>query len=681
MNTPDVASRLQRVRSTLATAWLEADPRALGLFRIFFGLLCSFDVLRRMQWIETFYSNSGTLSNHYNLYAPIFRDNISLLSGLSTPGEVTVFFVLTLICLFFFTIGYRTKLFQILSWLCVLSIHSRNTMLANGGDVVMNIWWIWTLWLPLGIRFSVDAVTKSLRTGSDTTPTALSTKTSASDIPVRSLAMFMVLWQLAIIYFFNTVHKGGQTWFDGTAIAYCFEQDRIVTGLGLWAKDTWPLWISQVMTWGTLVIEGLAPLLLLTPIFTRWARRLVILGLVSLHTGIWLLTDVGFFSPTMMVSFILLFCAADFDVIARLCRRLAGAPIGVWYDDSCGMCFRLARLGARLDRLGLITWYQNSDIEHRPKSLELEEFRNLTEETVIVYDPKSGAVFTAHRAIARIIRALPLGRFFAWIMLLPLIDQGLNVIYQKVSRSRRRMSAWFGYGQCGLTQPVEVHQVEQRSQVSGAHIFYKRIQSILITAGILFIFVATTSQALHENRFMRETVLKQTLNICYSGHRRPGCDYWQPKFLKSVVSYARIFQGWSMFAPNAPKKDGWLVIDARLSDGTRVDPQTGRTPEFTPADARKMSWDQFWGSYSMRIASGQHRKYRKGLIDWLRNSAIKRLTLEPGQKIRSVTVWWVGDKSPDPRVGKAPVITEKFIVTEWPKRKAASRNKSKGKSD
>ena len=83
----------------LACTWFEADPRALGLFRIAFGLLGMVDVIRRIPWIETFYSNTGTLSNHYNLYSPMFRENTSLLSAFftcaATPAA-TFFFRTTL---------------------------------------------------------------------------------------------------------------------------------------------------------------------------------------------------------------------------------------------------------------------------------------------------------------------------------------------------------------------------------------------------------------------------------------------------------------------------------------------------------------------------------------------------------------------------------------------------------
>ncbi|MEE2757761.1 MAG: DCC1-like thiol-disulfide oxidoreductase family protein [Myxococcota bacterium] len=642
------------VRQRFGQAWLQIDPSAMGLFRIVFGLLCIYDVARRFQWIETFYSNTGTLSNHYNLFSPLFRDNISLLSGFSTPAEVTGFFVFTLISLFFFTIGYRTKLFQIISWLCVLSIHSRNTMLANGGDVVMNIWWIWTIWLPLGQRLSIDSIRSSLRNSTDLNPGQLFGPIASETKPIRSLVMFMVLWQLAIIYFFNTVHKGGSTWADGTSIAYCLEQDRIVTRLGLWAKATWPLWISQILTWGTLVIEGIAPLLLLTPFKVLWARRIAIILLVGLHTGIWLLTDVGLFSPTMMVSFFLLLRREDIELAKDILRKLSGQKIRVWYDDHCGICFRLARLGSRLDRLGLIEWHGSRGSAVRPHSMSSDRFDALREDALITESVDGRGHEIGHRAIGRIINALPLGRLISWPLFLPGLTQLMGLMYAAFASRRHRVSAALGYGECGL--PIMLDSPGPQARVISS---ISTIRTIVATSLIVLLFAATTSQMLHENRFMKVQVLKKTF----------GINYKQPTGLKKIVSYARIFQGWSMFAPNAPVKDGWLVIDAVRMDGSHVDPQTNRIPDFGPADARKMQWDQFWGSYSMRIASGRHKRYRGELISWLKNSKIDRLKLKAGERIKSVTVWWVGDRSPDPKVGGEPTLEEKYIVAEWPAKK------------
>jgi predicted DCC family thiol-disulfide oxidoreductase YuxK len=652
-------SAARRALQVLDRAWLQADPRALGIFRIVFGLLTAYDVLRRMPYIETFYSNSGTLSNHFSLFAPHYQYNFSALFMLSTPGEVTLFFCFALFCIFCFTIGYRTTLFHALSFICILSIHTRNTMLENGGDVVMNIWWVWTFFLPLGARYSVDSLKKSLSRGNDRNPSLLSEAITGSAAPIRSLAVFMVLWQLAVIYFFNTVHKGGATWADGTAIAYTLYQDRINTPLAVWVRDNLPLIVTQLMTWGTLVIEGVAPLLLLTPLFTKWARRITLSTLASLHIGIWLLTDVGLFSPTMMVSYLILIHADDIALIRSILRRLAGHPIRVWYDDGCGLCFRLARIGARVDRLGLVEWHGSKSTVARPQGWDEARYDETTQRTLLVESVDDGKVYEELRAVARIIAALPLGRFIAWFAWVPPFSWLGDLLYRWFSGRRHRVSAWLGYGQCQLS-PVEVTTGESNGTAPST-VTLRRGNFWVSTIAIAVLFSATTSQLLIENRFIK---------------RELGWIVSQPDWAKRIVQYARIFQGWSMFAPDAPKGDGWLVIDVERPDGTHVDPQTNREPEFITATYPKMKWDQFWGSYSMRVASGRHRRYRPGIIHWLRNTKIDRLHLKEGEAIKSVVVWWIGDVSPDPRVGGPPKQTEKYVVAEWPK----GHSKRAGKS-
>ena len=504
--------------------------------------------------------------------------------------------------------------------------------------------------LPLGARYSVDALKKSLATGADRQPTLLRNAVPGSAIPARSLAVFMVLWQLAVIYFFNTVHKGGHTWQDGTAIAYTLYQDRINTPLALWVRDTLPLIVTQLMTWGTLVIEGLAPLLLLTPYFTKWARRIAIVTLSGLHIGIWLLTDVGLFSPTMMVSYLILIHSDDIAALRRVLRLASGQGIRVWYDDGCGVCFRLARLGARLDVLGLIEWHGRSTSDERPSGMNDDEYLEVTERTILVQNVENGTTYEEHRAIARIVAAFPGGRLVAWTSWIPGISWLEQRAYRAFADRRHRVSAWLGYGQCQLA-PVGLGGASDSTPVP-AHQTIKTVRFWGGAAVIAVLFTATTSQLLIENRFVKTQM---------------GIKITQPSWARHVVQYARIFQGWSMFAPEAPKRDGWLVIDVERMDGSRVDPQTNRPPEFITATYPKMKWDQFWGSYSMRIASGRHRGYRKGMIDWLKNSKIDRLHLKKGEKIKSVVVWWIGDRSPDPRVGGPPTQTEKYVVAEWPK--------------
>ncbi len=214
------------------SAWESIDLRALAVFRIAIGTLAAVDVGRRFSRIELFYSNNGLLSNHFSLFLPFNEFSFSLLYAFSRPTEVGVVFLLILGCAVLFALGYRTRLFHALTLIGVLSIHGRNPVVENGGDVVLNLMLVWTLVLPLGSRFSIDAVRASLAGAPGTKPRELDPRTGVQP-GARSLAVAVILLQLAFIYFLNAAHKDGATWREGTALAYTLEQDRMVTWLGV----------------------------------------------------------------------------------------------------------------------------------------------------------------------------------------------------------------------------------------------------------------------------------------------------------------------------------------------------------------------------------------------------------------------------------------------------------------
>ena len=139
--------------------WLSMDLRTLGLFRIAFGLCLIANLIDH--WIggnlTTFFSNDGVLTNHFALFAPIQQRVWSLLFAFSRPGEVAVAFSLILVVYVLFTIGWRTKLMQLLVLVCFISILNRNLLLQDGGSFTCSVLALWTTFMPLGARFSVDA--------------------------------------------------------------------------------------------------------------------------------------------------------------------------------------------------------------------------------------------------------------------------------------------------------------------------------------------------------------------------------------------------------------------------------------------------------------------------------------------------------------------------------------------
>jgi len=623
MVTKDERGALARAAEVARSTWLSLDPRSLGLFRIGLALLLLGDLLRRVPGLETWYSNEGLLPNHNQLWRPAARWMFSVFFMASTPAEAAVGFVLCGLVFLGLLVGWKTKLFQALSLVAVVSLHSRAVILENGGDVVMNLLVAWTLFLPLGRRFSVDALLASLRRRREGTPADLADRAPGDLRPVVSLAVLGVLLQLAVIYYFNAVHKSGETWRAGTVVHYALHQDRIVTWLGAAVRDSMPLWLGKFLAWASLATEAVAPVLILTPMATVQARRLAMLALPAMHLGFALFLNVGFFSPVMCTFFLLLPSARDWEWAAAFFRRRR-APLTVFFDTDCGFCFQTARLLARLDTCRLL------DLRGNGGALPEGVDRELVQKTIVVVDGR-GRTFTRAAAFAAIFRAIPGGFLVSWPLSIPGISHLADAVYDAVARNRTSISSWLGLAACGLPAPDAPPAAATVEAPARADL--RRAGATLREAAVIVFLIATTSQVLVENRAIPKWL------------KLP-----QPTALRALISYGRFFQGWSMFAPDGPTRDGMVVVDARTVDGRRIDPLNLVASRFDgppgPWDRipGRLGQDQFWCDYVNRIKG--HGSLRHVLKDWILRHHER--TGDPNDRIVAFEAVWIEDDSPPP---------------------------------
>lgn len=626
-----------------------ADPRALGLFRIYLGVISLIDLWRRIPLITLLYTHDSLSPNADSAQRAAAR--LDVLAAFATEAEVTGFFVVTTICLILFTVGYRTRLFHILCAVAIISLHNRNTLPANGGDYVLNGWWVWSLFMPLGRGLSLDALLDRLRRRREKSPAALRSVPPADRSPVWTLGILGVCLQIAFIYFYNGVQKDTAVWKDGSAMGWILQQDRVLKPMGAWIRDVLPYEVTTWMSYGTLIVEVGAAILILLPVWTLWSRRVALLSLVGLHLGIYLTMDVGLFSWQSMCGYVVLLTAADFDLMKKVLRRLAGEPVVAHYDSDCGVCHLTARIGARLDGLGRITWYGREDEAPLPPGMA--DFDAVREGTLVVHAPGSGKVWTHNRAIYRIVAALPLGRTVAWVLLLP----GMKAAYDAFAGRRHRVSAWMGMGECGLTPPGEGVEIEEPTPARRALRLAGYIPLQVLCA---FWIYASTAQAMVQNYWSR--------------NRLDG--YEAPEWTRQAYHYAGTSQTWQLFRMPVADDDGWLIIDALLADGRRIDPQTGEPPRMTLADYRYVSDSALWMTVTSRIADKRKRRAHQALGRWLMRTGTHRLKLRPEDEVVSFDMWWIGDRSPDPRKkGAAPVEKERRLVTrqEAPRKQVADR--------
>ena len=645
MNTSANDGPIGRLRA--AISWFEehycrADLRWLGVFRILYGLLLLADLIRRWAVATDFYTNDGVLPNHFSLFRPLGRDVFSIYHAFSTRGEVDVAFALTAAVFLTFTVGYRTRLFHLLSLLCITSLNARNLLVENGGTVVMNLLCFWTAFLPLGRRVSVDALLASLSAEREQETSDLNRRGARDDDPqpsgaqgprsgethaVYSLVVFALMLQWSAIYFFNTVHKTGVGWRNGSAIHWFLYQDRIVTWFGIFAREHAPYWLLQGLGYGTLVVEGFLAFALLVPFQQVWLRRLALVFAAGLHGSIAAFSRLGPFSYAMTVFFIWRLSAEDWAWITR--RFVSSTPrLTVIYDADCGVCFQICRVLKRLDGRRLLTFVGNDERQDIPADIN----DALLDQTVVVLGPR-GQRWTHERALSAIVSALPLyGLGLGLPLRLPGIAALARGAYAAFASRRHEVSAYLGLGVCGVertpaaAQPARAPEEPERSWPA----IWKKPRVALRELCVVLAIWMTFNQNCLDNDWARRRVK----------------NVEQPLAMQMVVDRLRLYQGWRMFAPEPPYDDGRLVVDGRTQDGRKIDPFTGAEPEFDPETSVGWGHSQLWCDYHLKMYLARYAANRQHMKDYL--LSYHERSGRPQDRLVAFDVWWVHDKSPAP---------------------------------
>ncbi len=293
---------MQRItKSFLVDKFLSIDTRTLGLARIAIALLLLFDLAKRANEMSIWYLETGLFPNAMVTAYPLRPHAMSFLFYVSSDAGVRLAFVLIAVVYVFFLLGIFTRIMHVLSFVCLVSLQVRSDLLVNGGDFVFSDLVLWTAFLPLGATFSVDAWRRR-KAGK---PDALS--------PFVSWAVFVAIFQLVIVYFFNAVHKSGDTWIDGTAVYWLVYQEPLVTWFGFWLRERAPLWAFRAMSYSALATEYLLFALIFSPWGRPWTRRAAILLMWALHLAIAAVSNVGLFSFVMIAYSTLLVGTEDWE--------------------------------------------------------------------------------------------------------------------------------------------------------------------------------------------------------------------------------------------------------------------------------------------------------------------------------------------------------------------------------
>jgi hypothetical protein len=310
MTGPEEAPGGRRGSQTLA-ALFSLDTRALGIFRIALGLILVSECL----FIEIPALLAGAAD-----FPPSRAPRDGFYGVLLQWNAVLVLPPAAMLLA-----GLRARSAALLCW-AVYSVRVRHEILTarvDLGNYVLLLLLFWGMLLPLGARFSLDALRARARNPAAAPPPRR----------VLSIASAGLLIQLFLIYFSAGITKHMPEWvLEASALRTVLLNERFATPLGAYAaRFPAPLAVLSV---ATVILEVVGPVLLFIPGKRLDLRRgIVAASFLLFHAGMALLMRLNLFPWVCMSAWLLYLPSSLWDRCARR-EGESGDVAAVAFDPS-----------------------------------------------------------------------------------------------------------------------------------------------------------------------------------------------------------------------------------------------------------------------------------------------------------------------------------------------------------
>jgi hypothetical protein len=256
------------------------DLRSLAAFRIALGALILYDLLSRSADLAAHYTDEGVLPRDLHARSLTGRLFLSLHLLRGDAGFQGLLFGIAALLAVSLLLGYRTRWATFLSWALLLSLHARNPLVNYSADSYLQCILFWSMFLPLGARFSLDVRSGRERGGSTTAVCTIGT--------VGYCVQTVLVYWLAVIYKLRRAE-----WTGGTAVYHALHMEQYARPLGERLLHFTP-WLP-LLTYAVLLFEAAGPLLLCSPISNRFCRLSAMVGFFLMHASFAVCLTLGIF--------------------------------------------------------------------------------------------------------------------------------------------------------------------------------------------------------------------------------------------------------------------------------------------------------------------------------------------------------------------------------------------------
>ncbi len=285
------------------------DFRTLALFRVCFGLVLFFDLVTKCLDLTAFYTDRGIVPRTLAIQ-DLGWWSVSLHMASGAFWFQSLFMGLGFLLAVCLIVGYQTRLVTVLTWLFFVSLQGRNHLILHSGDALIRLMLFWSMFLPLGARYSLDRVCLRRRGN------------SYDGEGVENLASLAILLQLLCMYFYTAILKNHPDWNrDFFAVYYAVHLDQFTTPLGKWLQNFPEL--LKLMTFKTYYLELVGPILFLIPFAQKKIRIVLPFAFIGLHLGLFLTMYLGLFPWACMVAWLLFLPSSWMNLIEKFLPKVS----------------------------------------------------------------------------------------------------------------------------------------------------------------------------------------------------------------------------------------------------------------------------------------------------------------------------------------------------------------------
>jgi hypothetical protein len=296
------------------------DLRSLALLRVGIAVMVILDWLDRLPDLSAHYSDAGIVPRR--IITGLHPISIHMFSG-----EVWFQAVLAAIALFFalmLLVGWRTPFATLVSWFLIISIHSRCPPVMQGGDHLLRMILFWGIFLPLGACYSVDSSRASRAE-------ALPMGGSGRAMGILSPASVAYIVQLCLVYWYAASWKWAPEWrTEGTAVYLALQAGYFTTRFAHFLLGFPEL--LRYLTFASLWLETLGPVMLFLPFAPALQRLLVICTFILFHIGLGLSLELSNFPWVCCVAWLALLPTPFWDRIEAQLRRPEISKLTILFD-------------------------------------------------------------------------------------------------------------------------------------------------------------------------------------------------------------------------------------------------------------------------------------------------------------------------------------------------------------